>query len=328
MKMVNWRAYQDHTVRFDPGLTLVIEANGIGKTSILEAISYGLTGEPATLTDRRKLLRSRDALATVTVEFTVDARAFVVKRSRSPDRAGDAVLMPAGANKPLAATQRTVTEAVERLMEVSVDFLRGIVYMAEGDVCRFLNDPPRQALGLHLQRVLGLNQLNELVSAMREAEKQVKGLAQEIAGQLEHLRQIGVEDRESLYSRMRKLEEDRETTIAALRSVQEEITVQRRADQDRGELIGILKAARSVLREDPALFASIQDHPIFDVFAGLEKMVADLEARINDMKQSLARLDGERVGHQRVLEVLAPLIAQSGLLPCPVCGKPLGVSSQ
>jgi len=159
VEMVNWRAYDRHEVRFDPGITFIMGANGVGKTTILEAIAYALTGEPSTVGDRTKLLRDPTKLATVRLSFTIDDQTYAVERSQSSKRAESASLTRVGEHRRLANTHKAVTAEIERLMNVSADFLQRIVYMAEGDVFRFLDQPPGKALDLQIRRVLGLTQL-------------------------------------------------------------------------------------------------------------------------------------------------------------------------
>ena len=170
VKMINWRAFDEHEVQFGSGITFIMGANGIGKTSILEAVAYALTGEPSTVKHRGKLLRDPEQLATVQLTFTVDGQGYLVERSQSRTRADRAFLTRLEDRKRLASNHKRVTEHIEELMGVSADFLQRIVYMAEGDVFRFLDKPPGQALDLQVRQVLGLTQLDEFVQALRMAE--------------------------------------------------------------------------------------------------------------------------------------------------------------
>ena len=44
----NYRCYSKHTEDFQDGLNIIAGANGIGKTSIVEAIAYALFGNKMT----------------------------------------------------------------------------------------------------------------------------------------------------------------------------------------------------------------------------------------------------------------------------------------
>lgn len=54
LRLVNFRNYPDATVLLAPGLNVVVGANAQGKTNLLEAISFAVTGStPAPRTTRR-----------------------------------------------------------------------------------------------------------------------------------------------------------------------------------------------------------------------------------------------------------------------------------
>lgn len=92
LKMINWRAYDEKEFHFKKGITFLMGANGSGKTSILEAISYAFTGEAALFTggDRTQLLRNPKKPGTVTLRLEVADFEYEIERTQKPDRAGDA----------------------------------------------------------------------------------------------------------------------------------------------------------------------------------------------------------------------------------------------
>jgi len=71
LKMINWRAYEEKEFYFQKGITFLMGANGSGKTSILEAISYALTGEAALFKggERSQLLRDPKKPGIVMLNF-------------------------------------------------------------------------------------------------------------------------------------------------------------------------------------------------------------------------------------------------------------------
>ena len=148
VEMINWRAYEKREFQLEPGITFLMGSNGAGKTSILEAICYGLTGEAAMFDSktRPKLLRNPDINATVNLTFEIDNKKYCVSRSQSPKAAADAELKRLADGKVLASNHTQCTREISKLMGVSADFLRRIIYMAEGDVFRFINEPPGEAL--------------------------------------------------------------------------------------------------------------------------------------------------------------------------------------
>src|SRR3954451_21067355 len=44
LTLINWRNYEDVTIRFGAGTTFVVAPNGVGKTSLVEAARWALFG--------------------------------------------------------------------------------------------------------------------------------------------------------------------------------------------------------------------------------------------------------------------------------------------
>jgi DNA repair exonuclease SbcCD ATPase subunit len=323
VEMVNWRAYDRRVILFEPGVTFLLGANGIGKTSVLEAIAYGLTGEPSTVSDRGKLLRESDRAATVVVTFEVNGEAYRVERSQALSRALDADLVRVSDGQRLETTHKRVTDHIERLMGVSAEFLRRIVYMAEGDVFHFLKEPPGKAVDGQIQQVLGLTQLDEFKSAVQTAEKKLKvdlKRLQELFGQLEKLGALSSVD---LEDRLRRLDAHRATFEADLFSVQAQISELKRENEGVDALAPVLEQARGVLQRSLAAPPESHRMAIPALSAQIEQRVREAEARIGDLRVKAGRLDGEQLAHQRVLDILAPYTSRADTVPCPVCHKPL-----
>ena len=84
----NWRVYDLRRVDFGTGITFLMGANGAGKTSLLEAIAYGLTGEVNTLKNPRGLLRDPAKPAVVRLAFTLNGHHYEVERCRGASGRG------------------------------------------------------------------------------------------------------------------------------------------------------------------------------------------------------------------------------------------------
>lgn len=328
VKMINWRAYDEYEIHFSPGITFVMGANGIGKTSILEAIAYALTGEPSTVKVRGKLLRDPDKLATVRLSFSVDGQTYLVERSQSHSRAEGAKLTRLGDGKQLASSHRRVTAQIEQLVGVSADFLQRIIYMAEGDVFRFLDKPPGQALDLQIRQVLGLTQLDEFVQALGMAEKELKDQIRGLQNLLGDLDRLGVRKDSDFERHIRDMDERREQLLADLRSVQDEITRYRRENEDLERLRQLLDRALPALQRDPDTWQTAQQRPVLGLFTHLEAQELETQSAIQQCQVDLARLEGEQSAYQDILDIMEPYTGRAETLPCPVCGKPMTSSER
>jgi DNA repair exonuclease SbcCD ATPase subunit len=323
VEITNWRAYEHRKVEFGPGITFLMGPNGTGKTSILEAVCYALTGEASTVKQRGKLLRDPEQLATVRLTFAVDSQTYLVERSQSHSRADKATLIRLEDQRRLATFHGKVTNQIEQLMGVSANFLQRIVYMAEGDVFRFLRQPPGKALDLQIRRVLGLTQLDEFMGAVDAANKEVRGRMSTVRDLLGRLEGLGISEGADLERRVREIDTRRDQLLTELRSVQEEIAAHRRENENLLRLIPLLDQALPALRKYSDVERPVQETSVLELFARLEQQVAETEDAIEQEKTKLAHIEGEQTAYQQILEVLLPYADRVETLPCPVCSKPM-----
>ena len=216
LEMTNWRAYPRKEITFGSGITFIMGANGKGKTSILEAICYALTGEPETVTKRDKLLRDPNKLAIVRLSFAIDNQEYIVERSQSSKRAESATLIKVGAKNPIARTQKSVTQQIEKIIGVSADFLRRIIYMSEGNVFRFLKQKSGQTLDNQIRQVLGLTQLDEFLLALKQAEREIRARVKEIQDLLGEFQRLGIEKGLDLQKQFQVLDEQRDNIVTQI----------------------------------------------------------------------------------------------------------------
>jgi len=83
LQVEGWRAFDRLSLEFEPGLTFVVAENGIGKTSLIEAASWGLYGELSGV-DARSASRFGEGRVRVQVDVELpDGRALVLDRAVS-----------------------------------------------------------------------------------------------------------------------------------------------------------------------------------------------------------------------------------------------------
>ncbi len=134
------------------GLYLITGTTGAGKTSIFDAITYALYGEPSGSTRDDSMLRSKYAAATtdtfVELTFVYNGRTYTVRRNpeyERPKTRGE------GMTKQLARAElrypdgrivdrskKEVTKAVTEIMGIDRDQFLQIAMIAQGDFLRLL----------------------------------------------------------------------------------------------------------------------------------------------------------------------------------------------
>jgi DNA repair exonuclease SbcCD ATPase subunit len=331
LKMINWRTYEEREVRFNKGITFLMGANGSGKTSILEAISYALTGEAALFEkgERSQLLRDPNQPGTVVMQFVVDEIEYEIQRTQNPERAGPAQMISLDDQKILAQTHANVTKKVEKLLNVSDDFLRRIVYMAEGDVFNFLNAPPKDALDTQIRSVLGLTQLNEFSNALTAAEKYFKGrlkLLQDINADLTRLE---VRSRDDLDSKLSAGDSGKEKFLNQLDKIGEELGAIEQSIDTVGSIANEAYFVAHVFSStQPERWKIFKDSAVMDYFVKLQEQALAAQNHRAEIMLQLAHLDGQEEAYQRILSLLEPYKESIETVPCPVCRKPLTQSER
>lgn len=330
VRMINWRAFDECEFVFGPGITFLMGANGTGKTSVLEAISYGLTGEAALYTSktRGRLLRDPNKIATIQLTFQIDGQEYQVERSQSKERAADARLLRLGDQKILATNHSQATKKIEELMGVSADFLRRIVYMAEGDVFRFLDNPPQEALETQVRRVLGLTQLNEFLDALEAVEKKLKFQIASLQDLCEDLDRLQIRTNADLEGHLHAGSEARKMVLSQLNVHQERVFQAKQETRWAESIQASLDQVRTAMDHQPAMWNGFSNTSIEEYFNQLEKKVNIIESDINQSNLSLAHLEGEKKAYQRIVEILEPYQEALETIPCPICRKPLTVGER
>ena len=81
LRLRNWRSYEDLDLRLDPGTTFVVAPNGVGKTSLVYGLSWGVFGQHSGV-DPRTCIRAGAQGAEVQVEFELpDGRHLGISRT-------------------------------------------------------------------------------------------------------------------------------------------------------------------------------------------------------------------------------------------------------
>ena len=77
----NWRSYEDLDLQLGPGTTFVVAPNGVGKTSLVYGLAWGVFGQHSSV-DPKHCIRAGTATAEVEVEFDLpDGRRLTIHRT-------------------------------------------------------------------------------------------------------------------------------------------------------------------------------------------------------------------------------------------------------
>jgi DNA repair exonuclease SbcCD ATPase subunit len=325
VEMINWRAYEKRIFHLEPGITFLMGPNGAGKTSVLEAICYGLTGEAAMFDSktRPKLLRDPDHNATVNITFETDNKMYCVSRSQSPKAAANAELTRLLDGKSLAYNHSQCTRQISKLMGVSADFLRRIVYMAEGDVFRFINEPPGEALESQIRQVLGLTQLDQFTLALDKSQKQLKQRMEALQELSNDLNRLNIHTQTDLQERLNSGENTRSLLLEHLEDNKAQVIQIQATLEGNNRLQGFLAEIQNAQIQNHQKWSGFAETPLVEVFVSLENAIAKLSENRRQLEIQTAHLEGEKEAQHKILAILEPYENHFETFPCPVCQKPM-----
>lgn len=116
-----------HKLEFDvvPGITGIVGMNGVGKSSMLEGIYFGITGQALGDEARSNLLNWDSKDGKVEVSFVVNDTPFLLTRSINKNSA----TLEGFENKIVGI--KGVNETISDLMKINTEYLRDILFVAQ-----------------------------------------------------------------------------------------------------------------------------------------------------------------------------------------------------
>jgi len=185
LKLENFRQHRDSDIEFADGMTAIVGANGTGKTTILEAITFALYGEQRNVKDSIKFYwaeqRSR---MRVLLEFQFEGRTYELERSTTSASLIDRTAVAPGDEARPAVVKATglreVKSACERLLRLTYEQFKNS-FCAEQKSLTFLQfntDTRRQE---QVAKMLGFDRLKLAADRARDRGRRFRGEEQGIS---------------------------------------------------------------------------------------------------------------------------------------------------
>jgi DNA repair protein SbcC/Rad50 len=210
LEITNWKTHKKTSLKFQKGVNVLIGIMGAGKTSAIEAISFGLFGTfPALkshLVTLDGLIMSRPSVereASVRLGFSVDSDSYVVTR-----KFGDASVARLEKNGAHLQTQSTkVTEEVQNILKIDYDTFSRVVYAEQNRLDYFLEMTPGERKK-EIDHMLGLD---TFATAEENATSLVNSIKNAIGSDESSLQQF---DPKEIRAQLKKLGEERDASVA------------------------------------------------------------------------------------------------------------------
>ncbi|MBX5468596.1 MAG: DNA replication and repair protein RecF [Thermoleophilaceae bacterium] len=160
----NFRCYARAEARLAPGLTVVVGANGAGKSNLLEALYFGCTGRSSRTSSERELVRFGERVARVSVDVEAPDGGHRLEVGFEP---GEAKVMRVDGAKVDSLARVDVRPLVSVFMPDRLDLVKGPPALRRAHLDRFVAAlwPARGDTRQRYSRALA--QRNALVARVR-----------------------------------------------------------------------------------------------------------------------------------------------------------------
>ncbi len=192
LKLHNFKSYADVEIEFNTGLSIIIGANGAGKSSILEAISFALYKEhlSPTIND---LVRTEQERMKVELEFQNNGKTYNVIREKTKS-SNQSILKEKENNKyiPIVKGDKAVNFEIKNLINMDKDLFLNAVYVRQGEIANLINKNQSEKKRL-ISKLLGIDSLEKAWENIRYIINDYEKEKENYKGKIESLGNLNEE---------------------------------------------------------------------------------------------------------------------------------------
>lgn len=171
IELENWKAYEALDLAFSSGTTFIVAANGVGKSSIIQALRWGLFGSMVGPLDPSSCIRAPSDRARVVVHGELSNNSFSISRTVDTVGALSAELLING------EAPSDIDTSLRNVFSADPGFLARTLVVGEREVAHLAEDDV--SVYDHLCETFGVSTLFELAVVADEVASQA---ASEVAG--------------------------------------------------------------------------------------------------------------------------------------------------
>lgn len=190
LHMINFKSYDDATISFDDGITVITGENGAGKSTILEGIQYALFKK-----NIKNSIRHGQDKSTVELTFAEKGKTYKVIRSKQGSKSSSSIQqLFKGGYETIVSGNKDTDIVIQSIIGMDSDMFSNAVYIKQGEITDLITRMPSERKKL-LSKLLKIDdfedcwvKLPQIISNYENSISELRGMASMEDGIVSELR--------------------------------------------------------------------------------------------------------------------------------------------
>ncbi len=319
----NWKGHKTFGCKFEKGLNFIIGPNGVGKSSILEALYYGITGFVKSRASLEKM-KTIDSEGPMIIEINLSKNDAKFKIVRKYEKKRTTHTFYNLTENYSITGKDNVEKAIRELYITKNVFLKKMFYYGEGDIFRVISSTKSKFnFKDYIEEYLGIEKLKEFQENIRGLKSNYNKKRKEFDYEVDQMISLTTEkaisaEKKHLIKRKEDLKDRRKTVEKHLDELKREYSI---LEQKINHIDDLEKNTREFLNLD--LFNSnilnIVERLKEEIHTDKEEL-KKVNSEIDQESEKLEKIE-EKVNFLRNIVNLLKDIKEDERSNCPVCDR-------
>jgi len=321
----NWKGHRRFECKFKKGLNFIIGPNGIGKSSILEALYYGITG----------IVKSNEALVKMInigaedgfkIELNLKGGMYRIERLFNGKK-NDKFYY--NEDKVVIKGIQNVKDQLIKIYDTRFVFLKNLFYYGEGDIFKLISDSKKKFnLREYMEDILGIKKVANLKEDLGRLKRNLNKKKKEFQFEIDTIFKYGIEQNgpDNVADKIRKLNKTKVGLEGQKEGVERVLRELRYKEQIIGQKIKNFEGLREELED--LLSLNIFDENISGVISRIKTLIENgkeelnfIDKEIKNLTKKLNRTERKYSLSENIVEIIKYLETSQERDLCPVCEK-------